>query len=104
MALKDPRECVHSAYFRVLARAAGAGGLNHFVTAMHSGMTHEQVVQELVASDQAKILREMPFYLRGHVSADRRLVNDGQHAVLPPPAAKPTVRQALSQRKAALIG
>ncbi|MEJ8811730.1 DUF4214 domain-containing protein [Variovorax ureilyticus] len=101
--LQDPREYVFSAYFRVLGRAADPDGLNHFVQAMRAGMSREQVIRDLEASEEAQILREMPFYLLGHVSADRRLTNDGQR-VLEPVQNRPTVRQALSQLKAALLG
>lgn len=99
--LTDPSEFVHSAYFHVLGRAADTGGLNHFVQAIGGGMSHEGVIRELEASEEAQILREMPFYLLGHVSVDRRLINDGQRALKSVPA-RPTIRQALSQLKAAL--
>ncbi|WP_422823454.1 DUF4214 domain-containing protein [Variovorax rhizosphaerae] len=62
----------------MLGRPADPDGLNHFVHAMRDGMSREEVIRELEASEEAQILREMPSYLVGHVSADRRLINDGQ--------------------------
>lgn len=101
--LQDAGEFVYSAYFRVLGRPADVGGLNHYVGALRSGMPREQVIHELESSEEAQVLREMPFYLLGHVSADRRLINDGQRA-FPTASPRPTIRQALSQLKSALLG
>ncbi|HYP82112.1 class I SAM-dependent methyltransferase [Variovorax sp.] len=102
--LTDPCEYVYSSYFRVLGRAADPDGLTHYVREVQAGMPREQVIRELETSEEGRILREMPFYLLGHVSADRRLINDGQRALPAPTQTRPTVRQALRQLKAAMLG
>lgn len=72
---------------------------------MQNGMSRDQVIAELAASDEGRILKEMPSYLLGHVSIDRRLINDGQRAFPATEATpRPTVRQALGQFKAAIFG
>lgn len=100
--LADDAEFVHSVYFNLMGRGADPGGLNHFVTALRAGMPRQQVVAELAASDEARVLREMPSYLLGHVTADRALVNDGTRVITQPEPAEPTVRSALRQLMQAL--